>query len=69
MQVNDSVRLPSNARAEVAQTSLLGEKYVALMQPLGASAKTELTNGSAIPLKRTHSHPRSSRCWAPCRCC
>src|SRR5579884_3962212 len=33
MEVNSSVHLPANARAEIEQTSLLGEKYVALMQP------------------------------------
>ncbi len=57
MQVNDSVHLPLNARAEVAQTSLLGEKYVSLMQPMGAASKQPLKDGSTIPLKRTHSAP------------
>ena len=48
MQVNDSVHLPGNARAEVAQTSLLGEKYVALMGPLGIKGHGRLHDGSVI---------------------
>ena len=57
LEVNGSVKLPSNARAEVKQTSLLGEKYVNLMQPLGAPAAGQLHNGSNIPLSRTTSAP------------
>ena len=38
IQVNSNVQLPSNARAEVRITSLLGEKYVALEQPLDKPA-------------------------------
>lgn len=57
VEVNDSVDLPSNARAEVAQTSLLGEKYVALEQPTGPAAGTKLVNGSQIPLSLTQSAP------------
>jgi phospholipid/cholesterol/gamma-HCH transport system substrate-binding protein len=33
LSVNGDVRLPANARAELLQTSLLGEKYVQLEQP------------------------------------
>lgn len=57
MSVNSSVKLPSNARALVSQTSLLGEKYVALQPPLGAAAPGELHQGSFIPLKDTRSAP------------
>ena len=57
MQVNARVSLPSNARAEVKQTSLLGEKYVSLEQPLGAPATTKLKSGADIPLNRTRSAP------------
>lgn len=60
MQVNDSVKLPADARAEVKQTSLLGEKYVALEEPLNqptltASSTAMLHNGSDIPISRTRS--------------
>jgi phospholipid/cholesterol/gamma-HCH transport system substrate-binding protein len=57
MEVNNSVNLPANARAEILQTSLLGEKYVALMQPTVTPAPTRLHNGSNIPLARTTSAP------------
>ena len=49
IEVNDSVNLPANARAEVKQTSLLGEKYVNLMQPLTAPAPTSCTT---VPTSR-----------------
>jgi phospholipid/cholesterol/gamma-HCH transport system substrate-binding protein len=57
MSVNNSVKLPNNARALVSQTSLLGEKYVALLPPLGAADPTDLHQGSSIPLKDTRSAP------------
>jgi phospholipid/cholesterol/gamma-HCH transport system substrate-binding protein len=57
MSVNDSVHLPANARAEVAQTSLLGEKYVSLEQPLGAASSAPLKNDSLIKLASTNSAP------------
>jgi phospholipid/cholesterol/gamma-HCH transport system substrate-binding protein len=55
VSVNGSVKLPSNARAAVQATSLLGEKYVALQQPFDKPAASLLTNGSSIPLSRTGS--------------
>jgi phospholipid/cholesterol/gamma-HCH transport system substrate-binding protein len=57
IEVNDSVQLPSNARASVQMTSLLGEKYVDLEQPLQAPASTSLRNGSVIPISRTNTAP------------
>ncbi len=57
MQVNAHVSLPANARAEVAQTSLLGEKYVSLEQPLGAPSTAKLKSGADIPLSQTRSAP------------
>ena len=57
MQVNSRVDLPANARAEVNQTSLLGEKYVALEQPLSAPSTSKLRSGADIPLSRTRSAP------------
>jgi phospholipid/cholesterol/gamma-HCH transport system substrate-binding protein len=54
--VNGSVKLPANARAAVQMTSLLGEKYVALEQPLGA-AVGQLTNGANIPITSTGTAP------------
>jgi virulence factor Mce family protein len=58
LAVNGSVDLPSNSHAEVKQTSLLGEKYVALEAPApGTDASTRLHNGSQIPFDLTTSAP------------
>ncbi|MFL6055302.1 MAG: MCE family protein [Actinoallomurus sp.] len=48
-----SVDLPANAVATISQTSLLGEKFVALSAPQGQTPQGRLTNGSEIPLERT----------------
>jgi phospholipid/cholesterol/gamma-HCH transport system substrate-binding protein len=57
LTVNHNVQLPTNARAVIKQTSLLGEKYVDLEQPLGAPSSTELRSGDTIPITRTGSAP------------
>jgi phospholipid/cholesterol/gamma-HCH transport system substrate-binding protein len=51
--VNGDVRLPANAVAKIEQTSLLGEKFVALSPPAGQPPSGTLRNGSLIPLQRT----------------
>ena len=51
-----NVSLPSNARASIQQTSLLGEKYVALERPAEAEP-TNLADGSTIPLSQTGRNP------------
>jgi phospholipid/cholesterol/gamma-HCH transport system substrate-binding protein len=53
MLVNGSVRLPANAIAEVTQSSLLGEQYVALSQPPGLTPVGRLADHAVIPLTRT----------------
>jgi phospholipid/cholesterol/gamma-HCH transport system substrate-binding protein len=53
MVVNGDVRLPANANAELQQSSLLGEWFVALSPPPGGIAEGRLTNGAVIPLSRT----------------
>lgn len=55
MEVNDSVKLPANATAEIAQTSLLGEKYVSLNPPATTPSQAELKNGAVIKLDHTRS--------------
>ncbi|SHG05843.1 phospholipid/cholesterol/gamma-HCH transport system substrate-binding protein [Jatrophihabitans endophyticus] len=55
MDVNDSVKLPANATAEIAQTSLLGEKYVSLDPPTGTASAQRLRGGSRILLDHTRS--------------
>jgi phospholipid/cholesterol/gamma-HCH transport system substrate-binding protein len=56
MLVQEDVRLPDNAVAEIRQTSLLGEKYVALL-PGGSVAQGRLSDGDHIPLARTGRNP------------
>jgi phospholipid/cholesterol/gamma-HCH transport system substrate-binding protein len=53
LRVQDHVRLPDNATAELKQTSLLGEKYVALQAPVGADPVGRLSDGDVIPLSRS----------------
>ncbi len=53
MEINGSIRLPANAIAELTQSSLLGEEYVALAPPPGNAGPGKLTNGAVIPVYRT----------------
>jgi phospholipid/cholesterol/gamma-HCH transport system substrate-binding protein len=57
MSVNGSVDLPQNSHAEVQQTSLLGEKYIALIAPGSGASSTRLHDGSEIPFVDTTSAP------------
>lgn len=51
--VNAQVDLPANARAEVRQSNLLGEKFIELSKPLDQPDAARLTNGSVIPVGHT----------------
>ncbi len=51
--VNSSVELPVNARAEVRQSNLLGEKYIELSRPAQGAETARLTHGSVIPVANT----------------
>ncbi|MCF1596134.1 MCE family protein [Streptomyces muensis] len=57
LRVADSVKLPANATAELHQTSMLGEKYVALSRPAGTAPVGRLTDGDVIPLSRSGRNP------------
>ncbi|MBV7697498.1 MCE family protein [Streptomyces sp. TRM70350] len=57
LRVADSVKLPANAVAELRQTSMLGEKYVALSAPPGAPPVGRLGDGDRIPLSRSGRNP------------
>ncbi|MGW3623046.1 MCE family protein [Streptomyces sp. NPDC000880] len=57
LRVADSVKLPANAVAELRQTSMLGEKYVALSAPAGTAPVGRLTDGARIPLSRSGRNP------------
>jgi phospholipid/cholesterol/gamma-HCH transport system substrate-binding protein len=52
-RLRGDVRLPDNAVATVSQTSLLGEKFVALSGPAKEPAQGRLAAGDLIPLART----------------
>jgi phospholipid/cholesterol/gamma-HCH transport system substrate-binding protein len=56
LQVNRDATLPRGTTARIEQTSLLGEKYVALVPPTGTvdvAAGNELQNGDKLPLAST----------------
>jgi phospholipid/cholesterol/gamma-HCH transport system substrate-binding protein len=55
--VNGAVTMPANAGAELRQSSLLGEKYVQLRQPVGEQPTGRLTDGAVVPLSRTGRNP------------
>ncbi|MFC8247171.1 MCE family protein [Streptomyces chartreusis] len=57
LRVADSVKLPANAIAELRQTSMLGEKYVALSGPTDTTPVGRLKDGDAIPLSRSGRNP------------
>jgi phospholipid/cholesterol/gamma-HCH transport system substrate-binding protein len=57
LRVQDDVALPGNAIADIRQTSLLGEKYVALEEPAGQEGAGRLADGDKIGLDRTGRHP------------
>lgn len=51
LRVDRGVKLPDNATAAIRQSSLLGEKFVALSAPSDPAG--ELSDGDLIPLERT----------------
>lgn len=53
LRVDKKVTLPDNATAAIRQSSLLGEKFVALANPLDQSPQGTLGDGDSIPLDRT----------------
>ena len=53
LRVDRAVRLPANATAAIRQSSLLGEKYVALAPPPTETPSGRLADGDVIPLSRT----------------
>ncbi|MFI9752336.1 MCE family protein [Streptomyces collinus] len=57
LRVADSVKLPANAVAGLRQTSMLGEKYVALAAPPEGTPVGRLRDGDVIPLSRSGRNP------------
>jgi phospholipid/cholesterol/gamma-HCH transport system substrate-binding protein len=56
MVVNGSVHLPGNAIAQVTQSGLLGEQYIALSAPAGVPPQGTLRGGAVIRIGRTTSN-------------
>jgi phospholipid/cholesterol/gamma-HCH transport system substrate-binding protein len=58
VRLKDSVKLPKNAHAELRSTSLLGEKFVSIEQPISPTKPVgRLANGDVIPLADTGRNP------------
>jgi len=57
MQLRKDLDLPANTVAEIRQTSLLGEKYVALIDPVDTAPTGRLAEGDDIPLSSTGRNP------------
>jgi phospholipid/cholesterol/gamma-HCH transport system substrate-binding protein len=53
MTISRDVHLPANATAAIRQSSLLGEKFVALASPSTELPRGTLADGALIPLSRT----------------
>ncbi|MBM9461130.1 MCE family protein [Nocardioides sp. zg-536] len=56
-RISDDVELPGNVVATLRETSLLGERYVALDPPRGQAPTGRLAAGTTIPAERTTAHP------------
>jgi phospholipid/cholesterol/gamma-HCH transport system substrate-binding protein len=59
LEVNGDVVLPSDAVANLRQSSLLGEKFIELASPADGTGQTDarLKDGSVIPESRTNRNP------------
>jgi phospholipid/cholesterol/gamma-HCH transport system substrate-binding protein len=57
LSLDGNVKLPTNATAKVAQTSLLGSQHIELAPPAGQPPTGQLKNGSTIPLSQTGRYP------------
>jgi phospholipid/cholesterol/gamma-HCH transport system substrate-binding protein len=57
LSLDHDVRLPANATAKVAQTSLLGSQHIELAEPADQPGVGRLESGSEIPLDRTGRYP------------
>ena len=58
LELQEDVRLPDNAVAQIRQTSLLGEKFVSLSPPTTEPPSDELLeSGDVIPLERSGRNP------------
>ncbi|MDQ6649849.1 MAG: MCE family protein, partial [Actinomycetota bacterium] len=56
-RVKKSTKLPANTVATLAQTSLLGEKFISLGPPPGEKPQGTLADGALIPAERSDRNP------------
>ncbi|WP_067898292.1 MlaD family protein [Nocardia vaccinii] len=56
--IGSSVRLPRGTRAELRQTTVLGDIYLALLPPNSAATAALLHDGDTIPLRDTFPGPQ-----------
>jgi phospholipid/cholesterol/gamma-HCH transport system substrate-binding protein len=57
LELQDDVKLPDDAEAQIRQTSLLGEKFVSLGPPSDGGSDEPLESGDTIPLERSGRNP------------
>ncbi|HEY3528251.1 MAG TPA: MCE family protein [Nocardioides sp.] len=57
MQLRNDTKLPDNAVATIQQTSLLGEKFIALAAPASGASANPLRSGDVIPMAHTGQNP------------
>jgi len=57
LSLNPEVKLPANATAQVAQTSLLGSQHIELAAPANGTGEGRLVDGSHIPISQTGRYP------------
>jgi virulence factor Mce-like protein len=57
-QIDDGVVVPSNIRATLQQSTVLGDTYVALERPEAGSGTSAVPSGGRIPMAQTTSPPQ-----------
>lgn len=57
LEINQSVQLPANSTARLAQTSVLGAQYLELVPPAKGDIEPPLRDGDLIPLSATSEFP------------
>ena len=64
LNIDPSVKLPTNATAKIGQTSLLGSQHVELAPPPTNPSPQLLKSGDTIPLKNASAFPTTERVLA-----
>ena len=62
--IRDEVEIPGNAQATLRETSLLGERYVALDPPSGKRARGTMEPDTVVPASETLVHPNTEIVFA-----